>query len=355
MHRIAELPRWVRWIVAALAAFASTEIAGAACTGLGPDFGQLSPSCNSAYCYVVSPGQHTSQTLAGTFWNFGAGQPAVSQGQDNGSWPVGSWLLPSSSNLYFSGGWQATPAIDGCISGTIAPGKPAEIMVAEVSDEGFGAAFFAVASARRVIGAVPEFDFTFVNGGGVAGDITLVPIPRPRVTMSEPGPIYHLAGPTLAEVSPGVYGDGSVGPAEIVKGYRIYEKGGAVTSLRTTAGWTPVSGIVPLGQESTFVMPSCPVGGRVNLGYTLVFDGDFETAHVGQVRPFFCRYCLFSDADGDGHVYLSPDSDSECCSPPVCDDCNDGNATIVLAGPATGMVRLLELYGSGRRVGSDQC
>jgi hypothetical protein len=207
-------------------------------------------------------------------------------------------------------------------------------MVAEVSDEGFGAAFFAVASARRVIGAVPEFDFTFVNGGGAARDVTLAPIPRPRVTSSGPGQTVHIAGPTLADVSPGVFGDGTLAPGEIVKGYRLYKNESSVTSHRTSAGWTPVAGIVPLGQESLFTIPACTPSSQINLGLTLAFEGDFETAHVGQVLHVFCRYCNFTDADGDGHLYLSLDSDGECCpDPSVCDDCNDGNATMYPGAP----------------------
>jgi len=313
------------WVVALLAGFATPRLAGAACSGLGPDFGQILPNCGGGYCYVVSPGQHTPETLAGSFWNFGAGNPTVGQGQDSGSWPVTSWLLPSGSSLYVSGGWQASPTIDGCISGSIAPGKPAEIMVAMISDDATTGGVFAVAAARRVIGTSPEFDFTFVAGGGAGHDIDLVDIPRARITGFTSPNVFVFTGPGLADVSPGIYSDGSVTAGELAKGYRVYTRPTGSTDHSRSNGWTAVTGVVPLGQNVSAVVPWQY---EVHFAYTLVFDGGFETAHVGRVLTALstprCEVPPWDD-DADGYVFWN---DPSCAPDPSLIDCNDGNAAI---------------------------
>ena len=80
--------RWARFCIAALIGLSAPRLAEAACNAGGPDFGQLLPNCNGGYCYVVSPGLHTSETLAGTFWSFGSGNPAVGTGTDSGGWSL---------------------------------------------------------------------------------------------------------------------------------------------------------------------------------------------------------------------------------------------------------------------------
>jgi hypothetical protein len=316
-------------ILLSFTALTSSEHARAECGLWAGDFGQLATNCGDDYCYVVSPGSGTAQTLAGTFWSFGTGNPTLAQGDDSGAWPVADWLFPSGSGRILVGGWYADAAIDGCISGHVAPGKTAEIMAAMLSDETSGGAaesFFALASARRIIAGGPEFDFTFVNGGGLARNIELVPIPTVRITgLSRPLITLHLAGPSLSDVSPGIYGDGSLAPEEVVKGYRVYVSSGTtVTSLRTSDGWTAVSGIVPLGQGFDYAVGACPPAGVIRLGLTLVFDGNFETAHVGKYATVNCRYC--ADADGDGFYDLF--GDPECCPINEVCDCNDLAANV---------------------------
>jgi hypothetical protein len=247
----------------------------------------------------------------------------VNLGDDNGAWPVEGWLLHSGSNLYIGGTWQSSQAIDGCITGRIAPGKPAEIMLTSISDEANGFGFFAVAAARRVIDSSPQFDLTFVAGGGSASDITLVDIPRTRVVSVTRLDIYRFGSPPLSEVSPGLYGDGSLAPEEIAKGYRIYTRSQPPTSLKTSAGWSAISGIVPLGQDVSISVPCPTTTGRLFFGYALVFDGDFETAHVGRPLGGTCNRCAASDRDGDGSS-----DDPECCPDPQLCDCNDGDPSV---------------------------
>jgi hypothetical protein len=319
--------RWARFGIFLLVTLAAPRFAEAACTVPALDFGQLSPNCNGGYCYVLSPGSHTSETLAGMFWSFGSGNPTVGTGTDNGAWSLGNWLQPDGAKFWLGATWSASSAIDGCIAGSTAPGKPAEIMVASFSDQSISTldpvGFFAVASARRVANAYPEFDFTFVAGGGLAHDINLVEMPRAQVVSSTMSTVV-IRGPQLSNVTAGLYGDGSLAPGEVVKGYRIYRKPGRATSLRISDGWTAMTGTLPLGQISTVVWTPCGPGNRVSLGYTLVFDGDFETAHVGRPIQLVCTYC--EDIDGDG--YPSLNSDGECSMAGGEWDCNDLNANV---------------------------
>lgn len=314
--------RWTRLVVAAVVACATTRLAEAACSA-GPEFGQLAPSCGGGYCYVDSPGQHTAQTLAGTFWSLGSGIPAIGTGNDSGAWPVGSWLLPSGSSLFFGGAWNRSSAIDGCITGSVVPGKPAEIMIALISDEdGSGEAFFALASARRVASTFPEFDFTFVAGGGLPQNIGLVVIPHARVASSTQGGVVEFTSPSLGQVTPGIYGDGSVTAEELIEGYRVYTRTTQPSSNRASTGWSAVTGIVPLGQNAVVTVP---LGGDRWFGYTLVFESDFETAHVGRpVRSV--SLCHPTDVDGDG--FSDVHGDPECCPDGLACDCNDASNSV---------------------------
>jgi hypothetical protein len=320
--------RWTQAAIVGLAAIASARSVQASCT-FPTEYGQLAANCGEGYCYVVSPGSHTSQTLAGTFWSFGSGSPAIGAGNDSGSLPVGAWLHDDGNTLYISGDWQASPGIDGCIAGAIAPGKPAEIMVALISDEnGLGDGFFAVASTRRVPGAFPEFDFTFVAAGGTAHDIQLIEIPRARVVSSSrdgANVMLEFGAPTLDQVSPGLYGDGSAGAVELAKGYRIYARSSSPQSNRTSDGWTAVTGILPLGQNVVIAWPS---NTEVWYGTTLAFDGGFETAHVGRsVHPMSLPRCEVPpwDDDGDGYAFWP---DPTCAPSADVIDCDDGNPNV---------------------------
>jgi hypothetical protein len=302
---------------------------------MGPDFGQLSPNCGGGYCYVVSPGTRTAASLAGAFWSLGTGKPPVGQGDDNGSWPVGGWLHPDDANLYIGGDWQASAGIDGCITGKILPGKPAEIMVVLISDEDpLAGGFFAVASARRVAGSYPEFDFTFAAGGGLGQNIQLVEIPPARVLSSHTDDMHHLVlefgSPTLDQVSPGIYGDGSVAAIELAKGYRIYTWIGITSPPcnRTSDGWSPVTGLVPFGQNVFVTVPPMPGFEEPWYGYTLLFDSGFETAHLGHaVHVNLGMRCEVPpwDADGDGYAFWP---DPRCAPSADVIDCDDGNLNV---------------------------
>ena len=82
---------------------------------------------------------------------------------------------------------------------------------------------------------------------------------------------------------------------------------------------------MPLDQDISINVP-CPVTtGEFYVGSTLVFDGDFESAHVGRYTRIVCNHCAPYDQDGDGWFQFG--GLPECCQDPWC-DCNDFNAAV---------------------------
>lgn len=306
-------------VLVVLGAAAALHPVGASCWN-SVAFGQLSPNCGEGYCYIVSPGTNTSASVLGAFWTFGAGNPVQGSGSDNGSWTDDSWLLPGGPGRhYLVGDWAQSSAIDGCISGAIAPGKTAEIMVAALSDQDSSGSvgYFAVATARRVQGAWPEIDFTFVSGGGTPSDIFLVEIPHPAAVYDLPSHMLTFLGPSLTSVSPGFHADASLTAGEAILGYRLYSMTTLPTSRLRSAGWTPASDVVPLGQ--TTALSFYCVAAPIYYAISLVYESGFESAHLSRSLPVNCR-CV--DADRDGYS-----SDIEC-PPDGPWDCDDQDASV---------------------------
>lgn len=291
-------------------------------------FGQLAPNCAGSYCYVQSPGSATASTLTASFWSFAAGAPANGPGIDNGSWPDGSWLFGAAGGHWMSGDWSSSASIDGCIAGSIAPGKPAEIMVALFGDAGSNTSYFAAASARRVPAESPQIDFTFANGGGTPKNIVLAEIPRLASVTARAGGSYDVRGPSASSVAPGIFGDGTLQNGEVVVGFRVYTTSHAPASLRRDDGWTSVSGVVPLGQVVTLSLP-CPASGTIYMTHALVLDSGFEAAYVAP-RPFqiVCNSCPAETQDKDGDGWLDRFGNPECCPDPDVCDCDDSNPAV---------------------------
>lgn len=303
----------------------------AACPG-STDFGQLTYGCGggTAYCYVVSPGFNTPQSIATSFWSLRAGNSVVGTGTDNGSWAAAeAWLFASPFGAWLGGSWIDSAEIDGCINGQIPPGKPAEIMVASFSDaDVFGAhAYFAVAAVARHPSHTPQFDFA----GGVGSDIRLKPIPRTHIQLFSPiSPGAWRAfvnSPSPAEVAGGVYSDGSTALNEAVVGYRVYKRqpsDGRPPTDRRRSTWTPVTGVVPSGQTATFDV-TCAGPSTTYYANSLVFDSGFETGYVSANGPpvKLCLNCG-DDLDADGWSY------GEICG---YDDCNDDDPSTYPGAP----------------------
>lgn len=306
---------------------------------LAGSLGSAWPACTTtvgyfaSYSYVVSPGLNTPQSIESLFWALGHGDPSSPGGADNGSWEdtdvvgggIPGWLLHGTGGNYLQGTWFSSPEIDGCFEGRIAPGKSKEIMVAAFTDEDtLPRGYFAVA-AVQLTGSGIFFHFTFPT------DIDLIPIPYPRILGSRRvGPHeveLDVRGPSLAELSPAVFTDGSATAAELLSGFRIYEHPrvpGGVDPKRSDPGWVPVAASAPLGQSVTFTL-ACGCDSASLLAIALVFDSGFESRHLSlpiqvSCSPPICEYEPWPDADGDGYT-LDP-----CCGLGL--DCDDSNAEV---------------------------
>jgi hypothetical protein len=316
-HRVGS--RTLRFLLL-LPAFSILPVSGPALASCWSsiDFGQYDPNCGGDYCYVVSPGTNMAASLRASFWAFSVGNPAVGYGADNGSWPDDGWLLPwESRGLYLQGDWSQDAGIDSCIAGIVAPGKPAEIMLASFGDQSLDGAvgYFAVAAARRVASGWPQFDFTFAAGGGVGRDIEMVELPAPTVT-SYTGCSLQITGPSLASLTAGFYADTSLSAGEAIVGYRLYRIGpGAYRTRSRSSGWAPLTGVLPFGATTT---ADASRYSRTYFAYALVFDSGFESAYLSRDRTMICR-CY--DFDGDG---FSPDVE---CNPDFF-DCDDNDPSV---------------------------
>jgi hypothetical protein len=288
-------------------------------------FGQLAQACSagSAYCYVHSPGLDTTDSILGSFWALGYGDPSLGSGNDNGSWALGQqWLRGGASGAYLAGDWS-DPRVDGCIAGRIPPGESAEVMTVALSDtdvfrqEGF----FAVAAVGRHAMGSPEFDFST----GLQRDILFARIPLPPLGVSPT--LASFAPVTAQDVAPGFYSDGAVTQSQVIVGYRIYYHDGAnVPQDRHRAAWNVFSPVVPLGQSYGSPQCFCCGGNSGTLSFvvSLVFVNGFETDYVSRHRTV--HPCIPENSfDGDGDGDIPPQYGGT--------DCNDFDSTIYWGAP----------------------
>jgi hypothetical protein len=280
-------------VLAAAAALLLPDECFAVC-GNAVTFGQLDYNCGGNFCYVISPGAKAGNVVEGSFWSLTFGNPTTGLGNDNGTWTTSAgtsqesgWCRKSGPGCYMTGTWAQDAGIDGCIENQFAPGKSVEIQVTAFTDQSVNGAtgFFAVASARRTP-VTPEFDFTFVNGGGTATDINLVAIPKPVIVsstrVSSNQTDVTVKGPDQASLSGGVYGDGSATFSDVIKGWKLFKKvlpegSPAPNNRDKSSGWTAVSGRVDIGTNATDSTTGCASNQDIYYAVGLVFDSNFET------------------------------------------------------------------------------
>jgi len=267
----------------------------------------------------VSPGAATPQSTIGSFWALGFGNPALYAGNDNGSLrDEDGWVSRFLGYTYIDGNW-AWNGIDGCIHGKVAPGKSAEIMVAEFLDRSNDGirAYFAAAEVALHLAEQEQFDFAT----GIGRDITLAEIPKPFIASSGligPHEIEIVVpGPTSSQIALGFFSDGTAELGEVIAGYRVYghtHPGGSepLPDRRRDAGWIPLSGTVPFGVAATVIVDCTQL--YAFLAQSIVYDSGFESAYVSERSTTIkCEMCT-GDADRDGWMT------SVSCGAVDCDD-----------------------------------
>jgi hypothetical protein len=343
--------RTTRLLTVAIACIAIPGVASAVCTGPPITFNQYGCSRSSLYCYLLSPGVATPQSMVGSFWALGFGDPALEFGTDNGSLnDEDGWIIPySGSHRMIAGDWSQSNGIDGCIDGKIAPGQNAEVMVVSLSDRStfFDSSFFAVAATSRHPSSEPQFNF----GGSLGEDIGLAPIPKPYIASSaQVGPRsirIDVGGPTPSQLGAGFYSDGSADLQDVITGFRVFSHPfpvrGPVPDVRRETGWTPLSGVVPIGQIATVILDCTQYYNALAL--SLVFDSGFESAYLSpRSTTIKCGMCIpGTDADGDGWPAellcgRQDCDDADAHTYPGANEINDGKDNHCPGDPGLGIV-----------------
>ncbi len=346
-----------------LALLATIALAGspairAACSSLRSVQSASLGAYTNAYTHFETPdvcpdgppcpgGTTVSPAFRGSFWELGAGNPAPFLGNDNGNWealpplPGGdgwTYALPGDPLLLW-GDWS-DPRVDGCPSTT----GCAALLVGDQS-QGGSLGYFALLTQR------PDSGGNHLFGGPALPTIRLEPLAAPTVlSSSRPDPNWI----TIALVAPApppaaFHLDPSCG-SSIAVGYRVYQYDHTSPTPapdRDRRHWRladggsgPDGSPIPIGTAAHVrVRYGCGPVTWVDLAYTLVLDGGFETPHVSAGRPLlvyppwctvdadcdgFCEFCEcgyeLSDCD-DTNPAVGP------YAPQICDhlnnDCND--------------------------------
>ncbi len=275
------------------------SVANAICV-TGIVYGQYGYYCpyhpgGTNWCYTISPGINTPQSIVASYWAFTFGDPVVGAGDDNGDLqddepaagnPTG-WLrlYPGAPGPYLTGTWADDQQIDGCINDKFAPGKSFEIQLVAFSDVSAdnSKAFFAIAGARRDPAApVAEINFSLM---GV--DIALVETPKPKIvnaTCGAPGDCSTVnVEVECPPLSGGFYTDGTITASEAIRGCRIFKqivtRGAAAPSTRDRSAWTDTAVLVSEGGTGTVGL-NCTNDSDAYLATAVEFDSGFMTAHV---------------------------------------------------------------------------
>ncbi len=332
-------PRVLLSTAAAVALAASFAPARAGCPGnalldatqsylvSNPDWG-----CGSFGCYASQSDAPVGPTIRGVFWQLGAGNPVVGQGNDSGTFtggfgPPDPWLKQVSASfpggLYHYPAWVSLksgpnynpgppvtwsdPLVDGC-----GPTSPDICTCMLLSDQWGGVGYFGMLGAQASATLNTNLD--------PGTTIRLGAIPAPQVIDPAADEVQQQMRFDL-RVDPPLVGRFEKDDCSCTLGYRILAARtapGAPAPVDRVQGWS----VLPLtsGQpqpitpftDTVSVLVDCsdPLLTDVYLAASLVGDSGFETPHVStQLGPFDCT-CL-DDADGDGF--------------PCFADCDDAN------------------------------
>ena len=295
-------------------------------------------------CYDTDGGPPISDDFFGVFWSLGTGSPDVGVGDDNGAWRVSNWSkqvsIPWAGQMYhypawltlgqgldYVAGapftWSSSPLIDGCVAneGATTGIDGTECTCVLLNDQWGGLGYFALLASRTdELG-----DFHLSTGG----DISLKPIPRPRIVDSR----RRSNGDVELDlvVDPPGAGIFQQGGCDCGVGYKVfaYVPDGPFPADRSAGWFEPrlANGgsqpITPFGQQTTVVVDCDETRDSVFVVSARVYAGDgFRSRYGGPDSAFVQCLALCSPQDSDG------DGVTECEG-----DCDDGNAEVYPGAP----------------------
>ncbi len=299
--------------------------------GAGSDGG-----CGSFGCYAYQSDAPVGPTIRGVFWQLGAGNPIVGQGNDSGAFSGGlatgdSWLKQVSEafdpgGLYHYPAWVSLnsgpnynagppvtwsdPLVDGC-----GPTSPGICTCMLLSDQWGGVGYFGMLGAQASATLNTDLD--------PGTTIRLGVIPAAQLTGQSGNEAEQWIRFDL-HVDPPLVGRFEKDDCSCTLGYRILAARtppGAPAPIDRVEGWS----VLPLasGQpqpitpftDTVSVLVDCsdPLLTDVYLAASLVGDSGFGTPHVStQLGPFDCS-CLVDEDDDGAPCFLD------------CDDTNPGS------------------------------
>ena len=218
----------------------------------------------------------------GVYWALGQGDVTEGLGVDAGtqSMPPATFVTyqpePDFAVTFagpISGGWGAI-GVDNCI----------DILTCEcvlLTDQRDGVGYFAVLSARTADTKVANLTQAGTDGGGNAGPIILREIPAPAITRVDLNQDTNVAtfNVSVGSAAAGVYAkDGcDCGPVGYVLYQQAVDTGNPAPGDRDDAGWTAVTGVLPMGQAAAYDTDVCTAFDvEVYLATGLVFDSGFS-------------------------------------------------------------------------------
>jgi hypothetical protein len=225
---------------------------------------------DGTYTYVVTPGQGVFE---GNFWALNNGIPGAGTGHDSGALPPAGWMVfgAGPGGWYIAGDW-GTPGVDGCVNEppVVQPGETVATFH-DTSADGLQG-YYAVACVEENITANYNFNDEL---GGV--DIVLAPIPRPVIVTASSGAGTATVTLNIEAVGPGVYRDaGECTTDQLVTSYQIFSRtAGSDANSRNPGGWTPLSAVTPVGQNTASHGITCNPGEVVFLATQLTYDSGF--------------------------------------------------------------------------------
>ncbi len=260
---------------------------------------RLIAGCDGICAYVSSPGQHTigpTGSLRGSFWAFGAGDPLVGVGIDNGSSVSGGnpnsnddWLKNyfGQSLPYIAASW-GNGGVDDCIdSGVVPQPRRTVILLDDAEAAAPGSRGYFLLLCKEVTALTANYDVYRLGTLGTASlPLTEIPYPRLLATSRVPGvSVTAVVKNAAADIVGGVLADPSC-PA-LIRGYKLYTQvrsnaSGEPTSRAKASGWTQQGTEIPTGSNSPPLTVSCGNATSVYLATGLVYDNGFETTKVSR-------------------------------------------------------------------------